>query len=115
VALSEADEKRVEAELVRMVTELRNRPSQEKEDRIGVEIAVLPEEERDFVPTALLRILAAERDGGELPEPGSGSPLPPRKRWVNPLRFRKAWSEAEAARDSRGGPADEVAKKDAPH
>jgi hypothetical protein len=105
VALSEADERRVEAEVVRMVTELRNRPSQEKEDRIGVEIAVLPAEERAFVPTALLRIVAVERDGGDLPEPGAAGPRLKTKKWVNPLRFRKAWSEAEAARD--GGDAGE--------
>jgi hypothetical protein len=98
MALSEADERRVEAELVRMVTELRINPSQEKEDRIGVEISVLPEEERDFVPTALLRIVATERDGGELPDP-VGSPRLKTKKWVNPLRFRKAWDEAEAARN----------------
>jgi hypothetical protein len=63
MALSEADERRVEAEVGRMVAELRARPSQEKEDRIGLEIAVLPEEERAFVSTALLRLLVAERDG----------------------------------------------------
>jgi hypothetical protein len=63
MALSEADELRVEAELRRMTTELRARPSQEKEDRIGLEIAKLPAEERAFVPTALLRLLVADRDG----------------------------------------------------
>lgn len=62
MALSEADERRVEAEVGRMVAELRTRPTQEKEDRIGLEIALLPEPERDFVPTALLRLLVAERD-----------------------------------------------------
>jgi hypothetical protein len=61
MALSEADERRVEAEVGRMVAELRARPSQEKEDRIGLEIALLPAEERAFVPTALLRLVVAER------------------------------------------------------
>jgi hypothetical protein len=102
MALSEADEQRVEAELVRMVTEIRVNPSQEKEDRIGVEISTLSAAEREFVPTALLRIVAIERDGGELPEPG-GAPRLKTKKWVNPLRFRKAWSEAEAARDGEDG------------
>jgi len=47
-----------------MVAELRARPSQEKEDRIGLAIAALPEEERAFVPTALLRLIVAEREQG---------------------------------------------------
>ena len=64
MALSEADERRVEGELAGMVAELRTRPSQEKEDRIGLEIALLPEEERAFVPTALLRLVARERRPG---------------------------------------------------
>lgn len=63
MALSEADERRIEAEVGRMVAELRARPTQEKEDKIGLEIAVLPDEERAFVPIALLRLVAAERRG----------------------------------------------------
>jgi len=59
--LSEADERRVEEEVGRMIADLRAAPSQEKEDRIGLEIALLPEEERAFVPIALLRLVAAER------------------------------------------------------
>ena len=86
MALNEADERRVESVVARMVAELRNRPSQEKEDRIGVEICVLPEEERAFVPTALLRLIVAERDGLDLPEPAA--PPPRTKRWVNPFRFK---------------------------
>jgi hypothetical protein len=79
MALSEDDERRVEGVLLRMTEELTWRPSQEKEDRIGVEIAVLPEEERDFVPTALLRLLVREREGrlDEL-EPGPAPPQPRR-------------------------------------
>jgi hypothetical protein len=68
MALSEADERRIEGEVAGMIAELRNRPSQEKEDRIGVQIAVMAAEERDFVPTVLLRFLAAERRGEPLPE-----------------------------------------------
>ena len=64
MALSEADERRVEEEVARLVADLRTNPTQEKEDRIGLEIALLPEEERAFVPTALLRLVARERRPG---------------------------------------------------
>jgi hypothetical protein len=81
MALSEEDERRVEGQLLAMTRELRHRPSQEKEDRIGVEIAILPEEERDFVPTALLRLLVREREGrwDDL-DPDPERHLPPRRR-----------------------------------
>jgi hypothetical protein len=83
VALSAEDERRVEGEVRRMTAELQTLPSQEKEDRIGVEIATLPEEERAFVPTALLRLLVAEREGRldeiEIPD------------FVPPRRRRLAW------------------------
>ena len=36
----------LEAEVARMIRELRLNPNQEKEDRIGLEISLLPEEER---------------------------------------------------------------------
>jgi hypothetical protein len=78
MALSEADERRVEGEVARMVAELSARPSQEKEDRIGLEISLLPEEERAFVPTVLLSFLAAERRGESLPEPTPFAGAPPR-------------------------------------
>ena len=39
MALSEDDERRVEGQVLAMTRELRDRPNQEKEDRIGVEIA----------------------------------------------------------------------------
>jgi hypothetical protein len=79
--LSEDDELRVEGQILAMTRELRHRPSQEKEDRIGVEIAVLPPEERDFVPTALLRLLVREREGrlDDL-DPSPERRLPPRRR-----------------------------------
>jgi len=80
MALSEAEERRLEAEVARMVAELRARPSQEKEDRIGLEIAVLPEEERAFVPTVLLRFVVTERRRQPLPEAASSSGRRP-KRW----------------------------------
>jgi hypothetical protein len=87
MALSEADEKRVEAEVAGMIFDLRLNPNQEKEDRAGVEISTMPEEERAFVPTVLLRFIAAERRGEPLPDPVAFSgPLPPRK------RKRFAWS-----------------------
>ena len=79
--LTPADEQRVEAELAGMIAELRINPNQEKEDRVGVQIATMPEEERDFVPTALLRFVAIERRGEELPDPAPFSgPVPPRRR-----------------------------------
>jgi hypothetical protein len=86
MALSEADERRVEAELRRMTTELQALPSQEKEDRIGVEISLLPEEERAFVPTALLRFISAERRGEPLPEAASTTGLPSKRRFAWTLR-----------------------------
>ncbi|HVW47692.1 MAG TPA: hypothetical protein VHA76_11605 [Solirubrobacterales bacterium] len=81
MALSEDDERRVEGQVLAMTRELRERPSQEKEDRIGVEIAIMPEEEREFVPTALLRLLVREREGrlDDL-DPSPARRLPPRRR-----------------------------------
>jgi hypothetical protein len=79
MALSEADERRIEGEVAGMVAELRDRPSQEKEDKIGVEISLLPEEERAFVPTVLLRFLAAERRGEPLPDAVPSSVTVPRR------------------------------------
>ena len=64
VALSDDDRQRVEAELRRMIAEYRAKPTQEKEDGLGVEIATLPPEEREYVTTVLLRIVAEERGLG---------------------------------------------------
>ena len=92
MALSEADEQRVEGEVAGMVADLRLRPSQEKEDRIGLELAVMPAEERAFVPTVLLRFVAAERRGEPLPDPVPFSgPAPARvgKRFGWSLRLRR--------------------------
>jgi hypothetical protein len=82
MALSEADEQRLEGEIARMVAELRAHPSQEKEDRVGLEVSLLPEEERAFVSTVLLRFVDAERRGEALPEAASTSGLPPRRRFA---------------------------------
>ena len=64
MALSDDDRQRVEAELRRMIAEYRAKPTQEKEDGLGVEIATLPPEEREYVTTVLLRIVAEERGRG---------------------------------------------------
>jgi hypothetical protein len=86
MALSEDDERRLEAEVARMVAELGVLPSQEKEDRIGLEISLLPAEEQAFVPTVLLRFIAAERRGEPLPEAASTTGLPPKRRFAWTLR-----------------------------
>lgn len=57
VHLSSEDEKRVEEEVRRMVTGLRARPTQEKEDALGLEIATMPAAEREHVTVVLLRML----------------------------------------------------------
>jgi len=64
VPLTAADEDRIEAEIRQMLAELRAKPSQEKEDRIGIEIARMPAAERDLVPAILLRIVAEEAASG---------------------------------------------------
>lgn len=55
--LSAEDRERVEAEVRRMIAELRARPTQEKEDALGVEIATMPPAEREHVTAVLLRML----------------------------------------------------------
>jgi hypothetical protein len=60
MSLSEEDKERVELDVRRMIAELRARPTQEKEDALGLEMATLPEAEREYVPAVLLRILAEE-------------------------------------------------------
>jgi hypothetical protein len=61
VALSDEQRGRVEEAVRRMIAELRVKPSQAKEDNLGLEVAVLPPEEREYVTTVLLRIVAEER------------------------------------------------------
>lgn len=55
--LSPEDKRRVEEEVERMVAELRARPTQEKEDALGLQIASMPPPEREFVTTVLRRML----------------------------------------------------------
>jgi hypothetical protein len=57
VDLSTEDQRRVEEEVRLMVAELRARPTQEKEDALGVAIATMPPAEREYVTTVLLRML----------------------------------------------------------
>ena len=59
--LSPEDQARVEEEVRRMVAELRARPTQEKEDALGLRIASMPEAEREFVSSVLIRMLALQR------------------------------------------------------
>ena len=47
----------MEEEVRRMVAELHARPTQEKEDALGLEIARMPAAEREFVTTVLRRML----------------------------------------------------------
>jgi hypothetical protein len=60
VALSEADARRVEETVERMIAEYRAKPTQEKEDGLGVEVANLPPAEREHVTAVLLAIVAAD-------------------------------------------------------
>lgn len=55
--MSREDQQRVEGEVRRMVAELRARPTQEKEDALGVEIALMAPAEREHVTAVLLRML----------------------------------------------------------
>lgn len=59
--LSGENRRRVEGEVRRMVTELHARPTQEKEDALGLEIAIMPTAEREYVTTVLLRMLSDDR------------------------------------------------------
>jgi len=55
--LSAEDKQRVEEEVHRHVAELRARPTQEKEDALGLQIAIMPPAEREHVTAVLLRML----------------------------------------------------------
>jgi hypothetical protein len=61
VDLSAEDKQRVEEEVHRIVAELRARPTQEKEDALGLQIAIMPPAEREYVTTVLLRMLGEDR------------------------------------------------------
>jgi hypothetical protein len=58
--LNSEDQRRVEEEVHQMVAELRARPTQEKEDALGVRLAIMPAAEREHVTTVLLRMLGGE-------------------------------------------------------
>ena len=62
--LSAEDEQRLEEEVRCMVAALRARPTQEKEDALGLEIARLPAAEREHVTAVLLRMLGEGRGEG---------------------------------------------------
>lgn len=59
--LSSEDRQRVEEEVRHIVAELRARPTQEKEDALGLRIATMPPAEREHVTTVLLRMLSEDR------------------------------------------------------
>ena len=59
--LSTEDKQRVETEVRRIVAELRTRPTQEKEDALGLQVATMPPAERDYVSAVLLRMLSEDR------------------------------------------------------
>jgi hypothetical protein len=61
MALTSEDKARVRAEVERMVAEYRLKPTQELEDVLGLRVATLPPEERDYVPSVLLELVAADR------------------------------------------------------
>lgn len=58
--LSSEDQRRVEAEVRQMVAQLRARPTQEKEDALGVAVATMPAAEREHVTAVLLRMLCED-------------------------------------------------------
>ncbi|MEZ5078448.1 MAG: hypothetical protein R2725_13515 [Solirubrobacterales bacterium] len=60
MALTQADKERVEADVRRMIAEYRAKPTQEKEDGLGVELLAMPSEERDYVGAVLMAIVSAE-------------------------------------------------------
>lgn len=59
--LSSEEKARVRAEVEQMIAEYRLKPTQELEDELGLRVATLPAEEREYVPAVLLEIVAAER------------------------------------------------------
>jgi hypothetical protein len=61
VALSDEQRGQVEEAVRRMIAELRAKPTQAKEDRLGLAIATLPSEQREYATAVLLRIVAEER------------------------------------------------------
>lgn len=64
MALSSEDKAAVRETVERMIADYRYKPTQEVEDRLGVEIAALPAAQREHVPAVLLAIVAEEAAGG---------------------------------------------------
>lgn len=60
MALSEGDKERVAAKVHEMTADYRAKPTQEKEDGLGVELLAMSPEERDYVGTVLLEMVSAE-------------------------------------------------------
>lgn len=58
--LSPEQQERVEGEVRRMVADLRVRPTQEKEDALGLEIALMSPAEREHVTAVLLRMVGED-------------------------------------------------------
>lgn len=63
MALNADQRGRVEEVVRRGIAELRAKPTQAKEDRLGLEIATLPPDEREYATTVLLQIVVEERGG----------------------------------------------------
>jgi hypothetical protein len=55
--LGAEDKQRVEEQVLRLIAELRARPTQEKEDALGLQIAIMPPAEKEYVTAVLLRML----------------------------------------------------------
>lgn len=58
MTLSASDKERVEATVRRMIADYRTKPTQEKEDALGVELARMPPAEREYVSAVLMAIVS---------------------------------------------------------
>lgn len=67
MALTGEDKARVRAELEWMIAEYRAKPTQEKEDGLGVELIAMTPQERDYVGVVLMEIVSAEARGSSPP------------------------------------------------
>lgn len=65
--LSGDDKRRVEERVRGMIAEYRAKPTQEKEDHLGVELLAMPPAEREYTTVVLLRIVTEERGAGRPP------------------------------------------------
>ncbi len=64
MGLSDEEKAAVRDEVELMIAEYRAKPTQELEDELGLRIAVLPPEQREYVPLVLLEIVVAEQQPG---------------------------------------------------